>query len=62
MNEYQILRQALNENTVDHSVLEAKAIMADRLKNLKAYNSVFAGVSFSADVICLETNSRIAIA
>lgn len=62
MNEYQILRQALNENTVDHSVLEAKAVLADRLENLKAYSSIFAGVNFSADVICLEQSSRIAIA
>jgi len=62
MSEYQILREALNENTVDHSVLEAKAVLAERLKNLKAYNNIFAGVNFSADVICMETSSRIAIA
>lgn len=62
MSEYQIIRQALNENSVDHSVLEAKAVLAERLSNLKAYNSIFAGVSFSADVICLEKRSKIAVA
>jgi hypothetical protein len=51
MSEYQTLREALDKpETVDENTLEAKAILDERLMQLKDTNPIFADVHFSENV------------
>ncbi len=61
MSEYQILKQALKNNTHDEASVEVKAVMAQRIAALKASNAMFAGVEISGDILAMSCD-KIAVA
>lgn len=61
MSAYKILKQALNSNTVDDTVLEVKSVMQERIANLQMSSELFAGIELSGDIVAFEAK-KIAVA
>lgn len=61
MSEYQILKQALKNNSMDETADQARAVMLERIVRLRASNQFFSGVEVSGDILAMNCD-KIAIA